>query len=61
MKTRHDSQWKRYISRFGTICIYRFNRAKVTFIPAHTPVISLDVKRAAAAQGLREWRKLATA
>ena len=61
MKTRHCSQWKRYISKFGEICMFRAKRGYVRFIPAHTPHVSLEVSRADAAKGLMEWRKLATA
>ncbi len=57
MKTRHDSSWKRYLSTFGEICVFRGKRNVVRFIPSHTPVVAVPVTREAAASGLREWRR----
>ena len=56
MKSRHDSQWKRYITRFGIIAVSRSHPNVAAFIPAHTPVVSVPVKRDDAASGLRKWR-----
>ncbi len=52
-----DSQWIRYRSKFGDICIFRSNPEMVCLIPAHMPSISLSVARKNAAIGLREWRR----
>lgn len=59
MTTRHCSQWRRYLSRFGEICIRRDMRAVAAFIPSHTPHVSVSLTRNTAALGLRIWRKAA--
>ena len=57
IRVSRDSQWKRYVSRFGEIAVSRIRRNVIGFIPAHTPVISLSLSRNKAASGLREWRR----
>jgi hypothetical protein len=61
MKTRHCSQYRRYLFPTGEIGIRRDNRILVHFIPRHTPHVSIPITRKEAADGLRVLRQPATA
>ena len=53
MKTRHCSQYRRYILRCGEIAIRKDNPTHVSFIPKHTPVVSIRITRMDAIVALR--------
>jgi 5-formyltetrahydrofolate cyclo-ligase len=58
MTTKHDDQWRRYVSiQFGMISIYRTLRHLVNFSPAWCYSAYIHVNRDVAAKGLRAWRK----
>lgn len=54
-----DDQWTRYSTRFGEIAIHA-RTGDASFIPLHTPHVSIKLSRKDAAAGLRTWRNQGT-
>lgn len=57
MRTQHDAQHRRYHMANGTIVVRLTGDKACRWIPKHTPHISIEISRKAAADGLRMARR----